>query len=653
MPSSVDGHDGRSARVVLITGAAAGLARGIALAFARDGERVAFTYRPGGTPPDETLALLRPSDPDAVAIPADFAAPDAAAQAVRAAEAARGPVDVLVHAVGPIVVKRFARSTPADYRAMVEGNLGSAVDLAFAVLPGMRTRRYGRLVFFGMNGSSATHPARGMSLYGAAKAGLVTFARALALEEAANGISVNVIEPGDIRDKTLSRAGGPNAPGEEPDRSRRLVGRRRRCGALSDGARPRLPQRGGVGSEWRAHGAARVKYATWIIVASVTLLRGFAAWKLPLTGDEAYYWEWAKHLALGYADHPPMVAYLILPFDWVTANPLFVRLGFLTCGVVATLAAAGAAKRLTGDDRAGMVTALAMTLAPMLSVGFVLTTPDGPLMAGWALCLYLVVRASQTHARRDYVLLGVAIAFALLSKMFAWALVAGIVAWALAPSRRSLWREGLGVSFFVAAILCAPFLAWNAQHHWISFVFAFQQRHVAEPSLLRPFKYLLACAGAYSPGLWIAAMLVLVRPGNALIGWTAIPLSALLILLNAHERIELHWMFGPYVSLAVGLGLAFESLSHRARVLWATAGAVPAAVLIPFLFLAAAFPGQLYSQFLATGSTLSNTGPFEIFTYWSLAQDVKRMASANEAVVVTDGYGFPRRWTSRQGSRPS
>jgi hypothetical protein len=88
------------------------------------------------------------------------------------------------------------------------------------------------------------------------------------------------------------------------------------------------------------------------------------------------------------------------------------------------------------------------------------------------------------------------------------------------------------------------------------------------------------------------------------------------------------------------MGVAFESLSHRARVLWATAAAVPAAVLIPFLFLAAAFPGPLYSQFRATGSTLRNTGPFEIFTYWPLAQDVRRMADANDAVVVTDGYGF-------------
>jgi 3-oxoacyl-[acyl-carrier protein] reductase len=204
------------ARVALITGAAAGLGRGIALRLAERGDRVAFTYRPGGTPPDATLALLRPHDPDALAIPAGFERFEAAADTVRAVEAARGPVDVLVHAVGPVVVKRFARCTPEDYRLMVEANLGSAVALAFAVLPGMRERRFGRLVYFGMNGSSVTRPARGMALYGAAKAGVVTFARTLALEEAANGISVNVIEPGDIRDKEAGRAAAAERAANNP-----------------------------------------------------------------------------------------------------------------------------------------------------------------------------------------------------------------------------------------------------------------------------------------------------------------------------------------------------------------------------------------------------------------------------------------------------
>jgi len=195
-----------SPRVALVTGAAAGLGKGIAFALARDGYRVAFSYRPHGTPPDATLALVRRHDPGAVALPADLARAEDATRLVRGVEAARGPIEVLVHNVGPIVVKRFARCTADDARAMLDGNLGSAIALAFAVLPGMRERRFGRLVFFGMNGSSVTRPARGLALYGAAKAAVVTFARALALEEAEHGISVNVIEPGDIRDKDAGRA---------------------------------------------------------------------------------------------------------------------------------------------------------------------------------------------------------------------------------------------------------------------------------------------------------------------------------------------------------------------------------------------------------------------------------------------------------------
>ncbi|HYZ16751.1 MAG TPA: SDR family oxidoreductase [Candidatus Acidoferrum sp.] len=205
MTAQIESPGAGPARVALITGAAAGLPKGVSRELAAAGYRIAFTYRPGGTPPDETLALLRPHDPGALAIPADFQQADAAEAAVRAASEGRGPVDVLVHGVGPIVVKRFARCSLDDYRSMVEGNLGSSVALALSVLPGMRERRFGRIVFFGMNGSHVTLPARGMALYGAAKAGVVAFARTLALEEAASGITVNVIEPGDIRDKDADR----------------------------------------------------------------------------------------------------------------------------------------------------------------------------------------------------------------------------------------------------------------------------------------------------------------------------------------------------------------------------------------------------------------------------------------------------------------
>src|SRR5947209_20627936 len=103
---------------VMITGAAAGLAQRVALALAQDGHEVAFTFRPGGTPPDATLELLRGAGAQAHAYPVEFLGEEAAVAAAMA-EAVREPVEALVHAVGPMVVKRFERSTEADYREMI------------------------------------------------------------------------------------------------------------------------------------------------------------------------------------------------------------------------------------------------------------------------------------------------------------------------------------------------------------------------------------------------------------------------------------------------------------------------------------------------------------------------------------------------------
>ena len=206
-----------SARTAFVTGAARGLARGIVVGLAREGYRVAFTYRPAGTSPEATLAAARAAGgPEVVAIPADHEREGETLRSVAAAQDALGSIDAYVHAVGPIVVKPFAACGMDDYRTMLAGNLESAVEGAFAVLPAMRERGFGRLVFFGMNGSHVTQPSAGMSLYGAAKAGVTVFARTLALEEAKHGITVNVVEPGDIRNKDADRAAARTIAANNP-----------------------------------------------------------------------------------------------------------------------------------------------------------------------------------------------------------------------------------------------------------------------------------------------------------------------------------------------------------------------------------------------------------------------------------------------------
>jgi 3-oxoacyl-[acyl-carrier protein] reductase len=190
----------------LVTGAAGGLAAGIASALARDGfARVTITYRE--TPPGETLAAIEAAGAGAAAVRVDFLNdPEVVRSALDDAIARYGPFDTLIHAVGPLVVKRFANSTLDDYRAAFDGNVRSAVLAAAAVLPAMRAAGFGRIVFFGTVGSTHTRPFRGFTLYQAAKSALVAFARSLAIEEAGNGITVNVVAPGDIREKAIDRA---------------------------------------------------------------------------------------------------------------------------------------------------------------------------------------------------------------------------------------------------------------------------------------------------------------------------------------------------------------------------------------------------------------------------------------------------------------
>ncbi|MDQ2865626.1 MAG: SDR family oxidoreductase [Candidatus Eremiobacteraeota bacterium] len=203
-------------RRILITGAASGLAAGIASHLGRRGfERIAFTYR--NTSPQNTLDALSREGVRADAVRIDFGADAAQIQSeLDDCVRAHGPFDTLVHAVGPLVVKRFERTTLDDYREMFDGNVRSTVLASRAVLPAMREAKFGRIVVFGMNGSSETRPYRGFTLYQAAKSAVVAFARCLAVEEAKHGITVNAIEPGDIRQKTLTRAQALESNGPTP-----------------------------------------------------------------------------------------------------------------------------------------------------------------------------------------------------------------------------------------------------------------------------------------------------------------------------------------------------------------------------------------------------------------------------------------------------
>jgi hypothetical protein len=378
----------------------------------------------------------------------------------------------------------------------------------------------------------------------------------------------------------------------------------------------------------------------WGAVALIVALRAAAAFALPLTGDEAYYWEWSLRPAFGYLDHPPFVAWTIAAFGPLGHAPGIVRLGFVLCGAVAALAVAACANELTGDRRAGAVAALTLTLVPLSSVAFGSASPDGPYMMFWALALWFAVRAFKSNAPVDWILLGLATGGVLLSRVLGIALLFGLVAYALGPLRRGTWRLGMPLALGTALLACLPFLWWNATHEWATFTFALIHRHQQTRVFALP-QVLLAQLVAYSPGIWLAVLVVAVRPRNALLAWTALPQFALVMLLSLFESVETYWVFGFFVSLCAMLGLAYLPLAERAKRWWLIGGSVPAGLLLAVLFAFTLAPLPIYRFALReTGAKLRNGGPFEIMTYAPLAADAGRLARERDAVVMTDGYGF-------------
>jgi 3-oxoacyl-[acyl-carrier protein] reductase len=188
-----------SGRVAWVTGAGRSVGAEIARTLARAGAAVAVNDLLAERA-EQTAAEIRAAGGRAQAAVGDVTD---AAQIARLADeigGALGPVDVLVHNAGlpasGLRVGDFAESAPSDWQPLLDLNLKAAMLAARAVLPGMRARRRGRIVAIVSDAARSGEPK--LAAYAAAKGALLAFARSLAREVAAEGITVNAVALGSI-----------------------------------------------------------------------------------------------------------------------------------------------------------------------------------------------------------------------------------------------------------------------------------------------------------------------------------------------------------------------------------------------------------------------------------------------------------------------
>ena len=176
-------------RVALVSGGTRGLGEAISLGLQQQGCRVAAIYHK-----DEAAAREFSGRTGIQAFCWDVADFDACADGVRRVEHELGPVEVLVNNAGVTADGMLHKMTPQQWSCVIDTNLGSMFNMTRQVIEGMRERGFGRIInISSINGQKGQ---LGQCNYAAAKAGILGFTKALALEVARKGITVNAIAPG-------------------------------------------------------------------------------------------------------------------------------------------------------------------------------------------------------------------------------------------------------------------------------------------------------------------------------------------------------------------------------------------------------------------------------------------------------------------------
>ena len=202
-------------KVALITGGARGIGKAVALDLAKQGWSVAICYRNSAAEAARVIDDVTQRGARGSSFQCDVSDPDAAAGLVRQVNEAWGRIDALINGAGPYHRVSLLKETSEGWHSMFDNNLHPVFYLTQAVIPGMRERKWGRIVCFSMANAEQLIAQPQLTAHYIAKVGLLALARSYARLIATDGITMNCISPGFID--------SGSAPKEELERMARLI----------------------------------------------------------------------------------------------------------------------------------------------------------------------------------------------------------------------------------------------------------------------------------------------------------------------------------------------------------------------------------------------------------------------------------------------
>lgn len=302
------------------------------------------------------------------------------------------------------------------------------------------------------------------------------------------------------------------------------------------------------------------------LVAGITFFRLIYIVFMPIVPQEAYYWKYAKNLALSYFDHPPMAAYTIAFFTWLGGDSsFFIRLGsvFYSLGLMILLFEI--TRRMFNNEKIALWTVVVINCTVLFSIGSTVITPDVPLLFFWTLIVYAMVRLVESNHWKWWYLAGAGLGFGMLSKYSAILIVPGIIMFIILTANQRRWLATIHPYFAVilAILIFSPVIIWNYQHEWASFMFQSSDRFSqmkrlrldfffqligSQMGMLTPYVFFLLLAG------WIGIGKLSFKENDyryRLLFWIAFPVYLVFTLSSFRSLVKMNWLAPAYITSVI------------------------------------------------------------------------------------------------------
>ena len=298
----------------------------------------------------------------------------------------------------------------------------------------------------------------------------------------------------------------------------------------------------------------------YIFLSSITAFRLIFAIILPVAPQEAYYWNYGRHPALSYFDHPPMAAYLIKLTTLLGVSSFTIHLAAIMMSVLMSLAIFKLTSNLF-DIKTAFWTTVSINFTFIYALGGLIITPDVPMLLFWVLSMYACYEISQGNGAFWWILLGIFVGAGFISKYPMVFAGLGAFVFFISSKDRIKWflTPWPYLSLIVAVIVALPVIIWNYQHDWASFMFQ-TSRRTGEMARYRPdffFGFIGTIIGIYGiipiplliAGIWNSVKEAFKEKSTAhwLIISFSLPLVLFLFPIALKSWVKMNWTVPAFI----------------------------------------------------------------------------------------------------------